>query len=60
MKKILLSDQSFLCNWVKLKPPLKPTLTGVYAQGDAAFADYSVNVGAALSFKRAMPNNNFQ
>lgn len=24
--------------------------TGVFAQGDAAFADYSVNVGAAFRF----------
>ncbi len=29
---------------------VRTRITGVYAQGDPAFADYSVNVGAALSF----------
>jgi hypothetical protein len=29
---------------------IRTRLTGVYAQGDAAFADYSINVGATFSF----------
>ncbi|HMC85498.1 MAG TPA: hypothetical protein VKI61_08225 [Chitinophagaceae bacterium] len=29
---------------------LKTQMTGVYTQGDAAFADYSVNIGAAFRF----------
>jgi hypothetical protein len=29
---------------------IKTDLTGVYAQGDAAFADYSVNVGFSIRF----------
>ena len=30
---------------------LRTRLTGVYAQGDAAFADYSINLGVALALK---------
>jgi hypothetical protein len=30
---------------------IKTKKTGVYSQGDAAFADYTVNVGVAFSFK---------
>ena len=30
---------------------LKTQKTGVYSQGDAAFADYTINVGVAFSFK---------
>jgi hypothetical protein len=29
---------------------IKTDLTGVYAQGDAAFADYSVNIGFSIRF----------
>jgi hypothetical protein len=28
----------------------KTTLTGVFTQGDAAFADYSINAGFVVSF----------
>jgi hypothetical protein len=30
---------------------LRTTKTGVYAQGDAAFADYSINAGIAIALK---------
>ena len=29
---------------------IKTTLTGLYAQGDAAFADYSLNIGCSIRF----------
>ena len=29
---------------------IRTNITGVYAQGDAAFADYAINIGATLNF----------
>ena len=29
---------------------IRTNLTGVYAQGDAAFADYVINIGASFNF----------
>jgi hypothetical protein len=42
---------SFVRNRTQSVPDIKRTaLTGVYAQGDAAFADYSINLGAIFPF----------
>ncbi len=30
---------------------IRTTKTGVYAQGDAAFSNYTINFGASFSFK---------
>ena len=29
---------------------IKTAMTGVYSQGDAAFADYTVNIGCSVRF----------